>query len=99
MSELVYELKTVNVWQILGIYLGLDNTAADKGLIDMLHRWLQSDSNRSYVVSALRKMEQNRVADRIKDTYCDGGAAAGNTIMFHTHIICLNVAGMVKILH
>ena len=88
MSELVCELKTVNNWQLLGIHLGLANTAADKGLIDMLQRWLQSDSNRSWedVVSALRKMELICVANRIKDTYCGGTvAAAGNTIMFHTY--------------
>ena len=100
MSKLIDELKTVNDWYTLGIYLGLsipilkkvkeDNTTADTRLSDMLHRWLQSDSRGTWedVVSALRKMDENCVADHIKETYCGEAVGAhtvaeGNTIIYY----------------
>ena len=84
-SKLVYELRDVTEFRTLGLYLGLkpavldvveqeNSTVADKKS-GMFSRWLQSNTKAAWedVVSALKKMENYCVAERIMMEYCDGG--------------------------
>lgn len=89
LQELKKELKTISAnWKNLGVHLGLpmptldkvekDNTGVDDRLNDMLHKWLQSNAKGTWknIVTALRIMEENRVADCIERTYCSDGVGA-----------------------
>ena len=87
MSKLLDELKKVKDWYTLGIHLDLnpsdlkkvkeDNTSDDDALSDMMQRWLklksEVSSSRRDIVSALKKMNEDCVADNIEELFTHTG--------------------------
>ena len=80
-GNLSSELKTVTDWHQLGINLGLethellqierDHQGNERRKLEMLNLWLQRNQKASWgdVVSALKEMEENRVAENIRQKY------------------------------
>ena len=83
-GDLSSELKTVTDWHKLGIHLGLqtyelmqielDHQGNDRQKREMLDLWLRRKPDAGWrdVVSALKVMEENRVAERIHENYVRG---------------------------
>ena len=80
-GDLSSELKTVTDWHQLGINLGLptyklmqierDHQGNERRKQEMLDLWLRRkpDAGWGDVVSALKKMDENAVAERIRQEY------------------------------
>ena len=78
---LVRELNTVTEWDVLGIYLGLeeneiqvikrDNVSTARRQIVMLDEWLKRDVDASWekVIDSLKCMSQIKLADELKKKY------------------------------
>ena len=79
---LVRELSQVPQWDVLGIYLGLDESdievierdhhdTARRRLV-MLSKWSEKDVNASWekVIDSLESMSQIRLANQLKEKYC-----------------------------
>ena len=76
------ELKDVTDWQNLGLQLKIrqsvleeveiNNHDVNKRKRSMLIRWLKSNTKAAWddIVSALRNMEEMRVAETIEEKYC-----------------------------
>ena len=83
-GDLSSELKTVTDWHKLGIHLGLetyeliqierDHQGNDRQKREMLDLWLRRKPDAGWrdVVSALKVMEENTVAERIHENYVRG---------------------------
>ena len=82
-DQLVQELNEVTEWQILGKFLGLSmsvikeidqdcHDTASKRLA-MFDKWLRNEVNPSWekVVEGLKKMSELRLANRLKNKYCE----------------------------
>ena len=79
---LVLELKEVRKWDVLGIYLGLeeseiteierDHHSNARRRIAMLEKWMEKDVNASWekVIDALESISRIRLAYRLKKKYC-----------------------------
>ena len=88
-GDLSFELKTVTDWHQLGTCLGLqtdelkqielDYQGNERRKKEMLDLWLRRKPNAGWrdVVSALKKMEENAVAERIRQNYVRGGESTG----------------------
>ena len=86
----VRELSPVVQWDVLGIYLGLEETEIQvierdhqdtaRRRIVMLKKWMEKDSNVSWekVISALKSMSQIRLANQLQEKYCTSEPVAGN---------------------
>ena len=80
-GNLSSELKTVTDWHQLGINLGIethellriecDHQGNERRKLEMLNLWLRRNQKASWgdVVSALKEMEENRVAENIRQNY------------------------------
>ena len=82
-KNLSSELTTITNWYQLGIYLNLQTHELDKiqqdhahhgndrQMLEMLALWLRRTPNATWqdVVSALKQMEENRVAENIRQKY------------------------------
>ena len=83
-GDLFSELKTVTDWHLLGINLGLqtyellqierDHQGNERQKREMLDLWLRRtpDAGWKDVVSALKEMKENRVAESIRRNYVRG---------------------------
>ena len=79
------ELKKVNDWRTLGLYLGVEISTLEKvekdyqeiqtRMMKMLTIWIKSKPKAAWedVVSALCEMGENRVAEHIRVNYCSEG--------------------------
>ena len=81
---LVRELSKVVQWDMLGIYLGLEENEIEEIERDhhdkptarlrivMLGKWMEKDVNASWekVIEALKSMSQMRLANHLKEKYC-----------------------------
>ena len=79
---LVRELNKVSQWDVLGIYLGLEENEIEeierdhhdtaRRRIVMLGKWMEKDVNASWekVIEALKAMSQMRLASQLKEKYC-----------------------------
>ena len=88
-EDLSSELKAVTDWHQLGSCLGLpthelkqierDYQGNERRKQEMLDLWLRRKPDAGWrdVVSALRKMEENAVAERIRQKYVRGGESTG----------------------
>ena len=88
-GDLSFELKTVTDWHKLGTHLGLqmdelkqielDYQGNERRKKEMLDLWLRQKPDAGWrdVVSALKKMEENAVAERIRQNYVRGGESTG----------------------
>ena len=88
-GDLASELKPVVDWYQLGIHLGLqtheliqierDHQGNERRKHDMLDLWLRRKPDAGWrdVVSALQLMEENRVAERIRQNYVRGRESTG----------------------
>ena len=87
-GDLFSELKTVTDWHQLGICLGLqthelmqierDHQGNERRKQEMLDLWLRRKPDAGWrdVVSALKLMEENRVAESIRQNYIRGEGKA-----------------------
>ena len=83
-GDLSSELRTVTDWHKLGIHLGLqtyeliqierDHHGNERRKQEMLNLWLRRKPDAGWrdVVSALEEMEENRVAESIRQNYVRG---------------------------
>ena len=79
---LVRELCKITEWDVLGIYLGLDESEITeiernhqsnaRRRITMLRKWIEKDIDASWekVIDALKDMSQIRLANQLKEKYC-----------------------------
>ena len=79
---LVRELSPVAQWDVLGIYLGVEESEIQvierdhhdtaRRRIVMLKKWMEKDSNVSWkkVIVALESMTQIRLANQLQEKYC-----------------------------
>ena len=79
---LLRELCKITEWDVLGIYLGLDESEITeierdhqsnaRRRIAMLAKWMEKDTNSSWekVNEALKCMSQIRLANQLKEKYC-----------------------------
>ena len=79
---LVRELSSVVQWDVLGIYLGLEETEIEtierdhhdtaRRRIVMLRKWMEKDLNASWekVIDSLESMSLVRLANQLKKKYC-----------------------------
>ena len=96
---LMSELASVTECRILGMYLGVavfvldkverENQRIENQKMEMLCQWIKSTPQAAWedVISALRMMNENRVANYIEGKYCGGGqddlnAISGNNMKF-----------------
>ena len=87
-GDLFSELKTVTDWHQLGIYLGLqwyelaqierDHQGNERRKHEMLDLWLRRKPNAGWrdVLSALKLMEENKVAESVRQNYVRGEGKA-----------------------
>ena len=82
-KNLSSELTTITNWYLLGLYLNLQthdlskiqqdhaHHGNDRQMLEMLALWLRRTPNATWedVVSALKQMEENRVAENIRQKY------------------------------
>ena len=79
---LVRELSQVPQWDVLGTYLGLDESEIEvierdhhdtaRRRLVMLSKWLEKDVNASWekMIDLLKSMSQIRLANQLKEKYC-----------------------------
>ena len=79
---LVRELSQVPQWDVLGTYLGLDESEIEvierdhhdtaRRRLVMLSKWMEKDVDASWekVIDSLKSMSQIRLANQLKEKYC-----------------------------